>query len=134
MEPIPYAQTDSELRKFGLIMAGMVVLMFALVLPWLFSFDMPYWPFILAAVLIVLALLKPAWLAPVNKGWLKVGLVLGWINTRIILGIIFGLLVVPIGFIMKSLGKDPLQNKFSDEESYRVKSTPRDKQHLEKPF
>jgi len=88
MEPIPYAQTDSELRKFGLIMAGMVVLMFALVLPWLFSFDMPYWPFILAAVLIVLALLKP----------------------------------------------DPLQNKFSDEESYRVKSTPRDKQHLEKPF
>lgn len=127
--------TPKELRDFGLIMAGMLILMFGLVLPWVFSFATPYWPFIAAVVFAVLALLRPVLLGPVNRIWLKISDVLGWVNTRLVMGIMFFLLIAPIGILMRLFGKDTLDNKLSEEEtSYRVITKVRDKKHLEKPF
>lgn len=127
--------TAKELRDFGLIMAGMLILMFALVLPWLFSYSMPYWPFIAAFGFAVAALVKPLLLGPVNRVWLKISDVLGWVNTRLVMGIIFFLLIVPIGLIMRLFTKDPLNNEWSeDSKSYRIITKVRDKDHLEKPF
>ena len=129
------AETPKALRDFGLIMAGMLILMFGVVFPWLFSFSTPYWPFIAAFVFAVVALLKPMFLAPVNRVWLKLSNVLGWINTRLIMGLMFFVLIVPMGLVLRLLGKDPLSNKlFKDAESYRVISKVRSKKHLEKPF
>jgi len=128
-------ETPKALRDFGLIMAGMLILMFGIVLPWLFSFSTPIWPFVAAFVFAVVALLQPMLLAPVNRVWLKVSLVLGWINTRLIMGLMYFCLIVPMGLILRVLGKDPLSNKIlKDAESYRVISKVRDKKHLEKPF
>ena len=127
--------TLKELRDFGLIMAGMLCLMFGLVLPWIFGYSIPYWPFILAFVFAIVALLQPVLLGPVNSVWLKISNVLGWINTRLVMGIMFFLLIAPIGIIMRLLGKDTLANKLSEQEtSYRVITKVRDKKHLEKPF
>lgn len=127
--------TPKALRDFGLIMAGMLILMFGIVFPWLFSFSTPYWPFIAAFVFVVVALLKPMLLAPVNRVWLKLSNVLGWINTRLIMGLMFFVLIVPMGLVLRLLGKDPLSNElFKDAESYRVISKVRSKKHLEKPF
>lgn len=127
--------TSKELRDFGLIMAGMLVLMFGIVLPWLFSFSTPYWPFIAAFVFLVVALTKPLLLGPVNRVWLKISDVLGWINTRLVMGIIFFLLIVPIGLLMRVFTKDPLKNQWSEsEKSYRILTKVRNKNHLEKPF
>jgi hypothetical protein len=124
-----------ELRDFGLIMAGMLMLMFGLVLPWIFSFSTPYWPFIAAFVFAVVALLRPVLLGPVNRIWLKISDVLGWINTRLVMGIMFFLLIAPIGILMRLFGKDTLSKKLSDEQtSYRIITKVRDKKHLEKPF
>jgi len=129
------ADTPKALRDFGLIMAGMLILMFGIVFPWLFSFSTPYWPFIAAFVFVVVALLKPMLLAPVNRVWLKLSNVLGWINTRLIMGLMFFVLIVPMGLVLRLLGKDPLSNElFKDAESYRVISKVRSKKHLEKPF
>ena len=129
------ADTPKALRDFGLIMAGMLILMFGIVFPWLFSFSTPYWPFIAAFVFAVVALLKPMLLAPVNRVWLKLSNVLGWINTRLIMGLMFFVLIVPMGLVLRLLGKDPLSNElFKDAESYRVISKVRSKKHLEKPF
>jgi hypothetical protein len=129
------AETPKALRDFGLIMAGMLILMFGIVFPWLFSFSTPYWPFIAAFVFAVVALLKPMLLAPVNRVWLKLSNVLGWINTRLIMGLMFFVLIVPMGLVLRLLGKDPLSNElFKDAESYRVISKVRSKKHLEKPF
>ena len=47
------------------------------------------------------------------------GLVLGWINSRIILGLVFFLVLQPIALIMKFVGYDPLKIKKSNEISYR---------------
>lgn len=124
-----------ELRDFGLIMAVMLIIMFGFVLPWIFSYSTPYWPFIAAFVFAVVALLRPVLLGPVNRIWLKISDVLGWINTRLVMGVMFFLLIAPIGLLMRLIGKDTLSKKLSDEQaSYRVITKVRDKKHLEKPF
>ncbi|PID45961.1 MAG: sxtJ [Proteobacteria bacterium] len=127
--------TPKALRDFGLIMAGMLVLMFGIVLPWLFSYATPYWPFIVALGFVATSLLKPNLLGPVNHVWLKISEVLGWINTRLIMGIIFFLLIMPIGLIMRLFAKDPLNKQWSEsQKSYRILTKVRNKDHLEKPF
>ena len=50
---------------------------------------------------------------------MKLGLALGWINSKLIFGLIFIIIVQPISIIMKFFGYDPLRKKFSPEKSYR---------------
>jgi uncharacterized membrane protein len=124
-----------ELRKFGLITGAIVALLFGALLPWLFGGAFPLWPWLLAGVLCVWALALPASLKPVYKGWMAFGQVMGWINTRLILGIMFYLVFLPVGLVMKVLGKDPMSRSFMAEQpSYRVRREQRDKHHVEKPF
>ena len=51
----------------------------------------------------------PRVLSPLNAVWMKIGHALGWINTRLILGLVFFLLVTPTGFVARLLGYDPLK-------------------------
>ena len=76
-------------RKFGLVSGAIVVVLFGLAIPWLFSFNFPRWPWIFAGVLVGWALLLPTTLKPVYIGWMKFGNMMNWINTRILLGIVF---------------------------------------------
>ncbi|HEB85676.1 MAG TPA: sxtJ [Gammaproteobacteria bacterium] len=124
-----------ELRKFGLTTGAIVVVLFGLLLPWLFSRSYPYWPWVLAGILWVWALIAPATLKLVYGGWMKVGHVLGWINTRIILGLMFFTVFFAAGLILKALGKDPMSRKIDRSvESYRVASRVHTKDHVERPF
>jgi hypothetical protein len=63
-----------------------------------------------------------------------VGHVLGWINTRIILGAVFYLIVTPIGAVRRLLGKDPMGTKKADVESYRILRKPRSPSHLKRQY
>lgn len=128
----------SDLRKFGFIMGGMFALLFGLFFPWIFdktAENWPLWPFIVMAVFWGLAVILPQVLRPVNAIWLKIGNVLGWVNSRIILGVMFYLLIFPIGLLLKIFAKDSMnRNLSSDVKSYRKVSKHRNKEHLEKPF
>jgi len=130
--------TTSDLRKFGFIMGGMFALMFGLIFPWIFNKTAetwPIWPFIVLAVFWAVAIIYPEILRPVNALWTKIGNVLGFINSRIILGIMFFVLIFPIGLILKLFGKDSMNRKYDEEaDSYRKIVTPRNKEHLRKPF
>jgi len=130
--------TKSDLRKFGFIMGGMIALMFGLIFPWIFdktSENWPIWPFIVMAVFFVLAIAIPEILRSVNHYWLKIGNVLGFINSRIILGAMFYLMIFPIGMILKVLGKDSMHRKLEDNaKTYRIITKVREKDHLKKPF
>lgn len=123
------------LRKFGITTGIIVAVLFGLVLPWLFSFAWPRWPWILAAVLIFWAILHPVSLGPVYKGWMKFGLALGWINSRIILAILFYLIFMPLGMVMRTFGWDPMAKK-TDKQSntYRVVAKQDTEKHFEKPY
>jgi hypothetical protein len=130
--------TKSDLRKFGLIMGGMFALIFGLIFPWIADNTKdtwPMWPFIVMAVFWVIALIAPQILRPVNDIWLKIGNVLGFINTRIILGLMFFVMILPIGIILKVFGKDSMNRKLDkDADTYRKITKQRNKEHLEKPF
>ena len=126
---------NKGLRKFGLVTGAIIVVLFGLFFPWLLGASLPKWPWILAGLLWLPALAYPAALQPVYHGWMKIGLVLGWVNTRIILSLLFYVIILPMAIIMRVMGKDPMARKMDPSaHSYRVKSTPHPKDHLEKPF
>ena len=128
-------QSNKELRTFGLTTGVMIVLIFGLALPWLFSRAFPTWPWIVTAILWSIALILPTALRPVFKAWMTIGHWLGWINTRIILGIMFYTVFFMVGLAMRSLGKDPMARKIDKKAgSYRVKSHTRSRDHVERPF
>src|SRR5689334_18798025 len=62
----------------------------------------------ISAVLIVAALVRPASLAPVAQQWNRVGHLLGWLNSRVLLTAMFVLIMSPIGALGRLFGSDPL--------------------------
>ena len=124
-----------ELRKFGYVMAGFFGLIFGLFLPWLWSTGWPRWPWIVAAAFIFLATVWPMALNWIHKVWLRIGEVLGWINTRIILGIVYVLVFSPLGLVMRLFGHDTLRKKWDPSlKTYRTDKTPRKSDHMERQF
>lgn len=130
------ARTDAkELRQFGFIMAGGLILFFGLLIPWIWDRSFPLWPWIAAAVFVAAGLVYPKILSPIFRAWLKIGHVLGWINTRIILGLVFFVIFFPVALILRIAQKDPMARKYRpDEASYRIPSTSPPREQLEKPF
>ncbi len=127
---------NKGLRKFGFTTGVIIVVLFALFFPWVFDIAvMPMWPWIIAGLLWVPALLAPAVLRPVYTIWMKIGHGIGWVNTRIILGVLFYVLVLPMGWMMRLFGSDPMvrkRDKFAS--SYRIESVSEAKDRLEKPY
>lgn len=127
-------QKIPQLRSFGLTVGGV----FALIGLWPVFFhgqDSRVWALILAALLIAPALIFPKSLELPYRGWMAVGQVLGWINTRIILGIIFYVIITPIGLVMRLLGRDSMHRRFEPEmDTYRVIRKPKSKSHMARQF
>jgi len=127
---------NAGLRKFGLTTGAIIVVLFAFFFPWVFDMSaMPRWPWIIAGLLWVPALFIPKALRPVYTTWMKIGHGIGWVNTRIILGLLFYVFVLPMGLIMRLFGKDPMARKTDKSaSSYRVTSASEPKDRLEKPY
>jgi uncharacterized membrane protein len=130
-----HKMNKQKLRNFGLTIGSIVAILFGLLFPWLFNNSSPTWPWVIAATLWIWALILPATLEPIYHGWMKVGYTLGWINTRIILGIMFYTLFFLVGLLMKAISYDPMSRKIDKSiASYRVTSRPRSREHVERPF
>jgi hypothetical protein len=127
--------SNKDLRKFGLVTGVMLILFFYLLIPWIWDFDKrPDWPLIAAGVLAAMGLVLPVALRPVYKIWMRFAEALGWVNTRIILGVVFYLMFVPIGLVMR-LFNDPMRRKLDETiDSYRVPSNAVKHENMEKPF
>ena len=124
-----------ELRKFGFVFATGLVLIFGLFFPWVLEKPSPYWPWIVAAVFAGSALILPQILKPVFLLWMKIGHVLGWINTRIILGVVFFIIFAPVALFMRLFGKDPMHRRLDETAStYRINSEKLPRERMERPF
>jgi hypothetical protein len=82
------------------------------------------------ALFLSLGLAVPAALGPIYRPWMKLAAALGWVNTRVLLGLMFFLAFTPIALARRILGHDPLGLRF-DEKSHAVptywkKKTPPD--------
>ena len=127
--------SKKELREFGLVTGAIITVFFGFLLPWLFDHELPFWLWIVAGVLWIWALLLPVSLMPVYRGWMTFGSVMGWINTRIILGIMFYIMFVPVGLIMRLMGNDPMARKIDKfQTTYRVTPAHPKKDHVERPY
>ena len=123
------------LREFGLVTAAMLVALFGLLIPWLLSVSSPLWPWIMAGLLTIWAVIAPATLDPLYHGWMRIGLVMGWISSRIILATLFYLVFTPTGLAMRLGGYDPMKSRTErSANSCRRISSPRSIDHMEKPF
>ncbi len=129
------SDTDpKQLRSFGLMVGGI----FAGIGLWPVAIHAAAprgWAMIASACLVVPALAFPHRLSWVYERWMALGHILGSINTRILLGVVFYFVVTPIGMIRRLLGKDPMGMQLrADVDSYRVIRKPRPASHLRRQY
>ena len=108
----------SSNRSFGIVF--FVVFLLIALYPLTYDGEIRLWSLIISIIFLILGLLNSKILAPVNKIWFKFGLLLGKIVSPLIMGIIFFLVVTPIGLIMRLLGKDVLNLKYNKNKSYWI--------------
>ena len=110
-------------RSFGLVMAGAFAVVTALN-AWHAGRIWP-WTAALASIFVVTALLRPALLNPLNRVWLKFGLLLHKVVNPVIMALLFYGTVLPTGLIARAMGKDLLRLKREpDAETYWIVRTP----------
>jgi hypothetical protein len=110
-------------RSFGFVFAAV----FAVIALWplMGGGGVRWWSAGLAGLFVLLALVMPAVLAPLNKVWMRLGLLLGKIVSPIALAVMFYLIITPIGLLMRLTGKDPLRLKFAKADaSYWIRREP----------
>ena len=116
----------SSNRSFGIVF--FVVFLLIALYPLTYEGEIRIWSIIISIIFLILGLLNSKILAPLNKIWFKFGILLGKIVSPLIMGIIFFLVVTPIGFIMRLLGKDVLNLKYNKNKSYWIeKNGPKSK-------
>lgn len=126
---------NHRLRQFGFIFAGGLTVIFGIIGPLLRKHSAPNWLWIVNTIIILVALMRPKILEKPEKLWLRIGLVLGAINSRIILTIVFYSLFTPMGIAMRIKGHDPLSRKMNSSlKSYRATTKPRPSKHMLKPY
>ena len=129
-----HTSETKQLRSFGFTVGGI----FAVIGVWPFLLrgtDYRWWALIVAGLLIVPALVLPKSLTLPYRGWMALSEVLGWINTRIILGVIFYGLLTPMGIIRRFLGKDPMGRQLKPElDTYRILRKPRPGSHMTRQY
>jgi hypothetical protein len=125
----------TELRKFGVTVGGAFILL-GLISWWRGREIAPRVLWGLGLLLLVPGALAPMLLRPVQRGWMRAAGVLGYVNTRIILGGFFYVVLTPVGLVIR-LFRDPLNLRFGDNsESTWVRRTskPVDPARYERQF
>ncbi len=108
------------LREFGLLLGLAFPFLIGWILPSLGGHSFKIWTLWVSVPSLILAILKPSFLLLPYKAWMIFGNILGWINSHIVLGFVFLIVLQPIALIMKIFGHDPLRMKKKiGENSYR---------------
>ena len=116
----------SSNRSFGIVF--FVVFLFIALYPLIYNEEIRAWSVIISSIFLILGLLNSKILTPLNKLWFKFGIFLGKMISPLIMGIIFFLVVTPIGLIMRLFGKDLLNLKYNKQQSYWIeKNGPKSK-------
>ena len=122
------------LRQFGLLVGGILLALALYPFVWKGQ-EVRTWLAIPGGLLAAAGLVVPNALSQVYRGWMAVGHALGWVNTRIILGIVFYGIVTPMGLVMKMMGMDPMRRGFDPTaKSYRVARQARAATHMRHMF
>ena len=108
-------------RSFGIVF--FVVFLIISTYPLINGDELRLWSLIISIVFLFFGLVNSKILNPLNKLWFKFGIFLGKIISPLVMGIIFFLVVTPIGLLMRLLNKDLLNLRFNNSGSYWIKKT-----------
>ena len=114
----------SSNRSFGLVF--FVVFLIVALWPLKYEEDIRLWSLVISIIFFILGVINSKLLTPLNMLWFKFGILLGSIVSPIVMGIVYFLVVTPIGVFMRFLGKDLLKmSKVKNTNTYWIQ---RDKQ------
>ena len=102
----------SSNRSFGIVF----FFVFLIISLWPLINENPLrvWSIYVAIIFLILGLMNSKFLAPLNILWFKFGELLGSIVAPIVMGIVFFVVITPIGLFMKMIGKDLLNDKYNN--------------------
>ena len=105
-------------RNFGIVFS--IVFLIVSLWPLLSQNDIRIWSLIISGIFFVLGIINSKLLLPLNKIWFKFGLLLGNFIAPIVMGIVYFMVVTPTGLIMRVLGKDLLNLKKNNKDTYWI--------------
>ena len=115
--------TGASDRSFGIVMTAAFTLMS--LLNWCHQGRAWRWTIGIAAVFLAVTLFRPGALKPLNRLWLKFGMLLHKVVNPIVMALVFFGTVLPTGLVMRMLGKDPLRlERQPNVDSYWIERCP----------
>jgi len=108
-------------RSFGIVF--FIFFLIIAIYPLIKDGELRLWSLFISIVFLFLGLVNSKILNPLNKLWFKFGIFLGKIISPLVMGIIFFLVVTPIGLLMRLLNKDLLNLRFNNNSSYWIEKT-----------
>jgi hypothetical protein len=97
-------------RSFGTLFVAVFALLGAF--GWWRGSALYPWAFALGALVLLVTLAAPAWLAPANRAWMKLAAILNRIVSPIVLGVLFFVVLTPAAFVIRRLGRDAMKRRF----------------------
>lgn len=113
------APSRKQLRDFGVLVGMAFPVLLGWLLPALHQHPFRTWTLWIGLPTLILGLLSPQFLVKPYRAWMALGHGLGWINSHIILGLVFCFVVQPIALFMRLIGHDPLRRHRNNVNSYR---------------
>ena len=118
-------------RNFGIVF--FVVFLTISLWPLFNGNEIRVWSLVISLIFLILGILNSKILTPLNKAWLRFGIFLGNFISPIVMGIVFFLVVTPIGILMKLFRKDLINLKRNNKHSYWI-DRPKTKNNMKKQF
>ena len=111
-------------RAFGTLFIGVFAILacYGYFRGWDFSFVLAY--LICLATFLLLTLFMPKSLAPFNRAWYQLGLLMGKVVSPIVLGVLFFLVITPVALVMRLVGRDALKIRKQNVNTYWVDRLP----------
>ena len=111
--------SKKQLRDFGYLIGFGFPLIIGWLIPSITGHGFRAWTLWISIPTLVIGVLSPRILRKPYQAWMRLGHLLGYVNSRIILGIVFVAVLQPIAFVMRAFGYDPLRAKKSNLLSFK---------------
>ena len=120
---MPNNLTKKKFREFGIILGLGIPFLIGIVIPFITGHSLPISTLWLGLFFLFFGIFCPTYLKNIYFAWIKIGNLLGFINSHIILGFVFIMILQPIALFARLLCYDPLRKKFNKISSYAEKKT-----------
>ena len=103
--------SKKQLRDFGFLIGIGFPLIIGWIIPSITGYDFRIWTLFIGIPILFIGIISPRFLHRPYQAWMKLGYLLGFINSNVILGIVYIVVLIPTSIFMKAFGYDPLRSK-----------------------